>query len=620
MTQPRGVASPTIRALCKLARYQMVALCFCATACQSRPERLATAPSAASSVVEDQNRRIPELVTPGKLDANVASAYDKLGAVSGRWIARYGFAANSDLTEGGLPALRFARPLPREELPAIAVPFALVLDQPMVTAEDLKRVAKFQNLAALALTGEVSDEALKELAGLRTLTTLQLAPSRVGDGTLAVLRQIDLLYALERAQGKNGSRPRSAHEVLSLDLQGTQVTDAGLDSLIELENLLTLNLSGLRVTDAGIKKLAPLQSLAVLDLQQTGLTDRGLRELTPLQKLTHLNLESTGVTDVGLAELPRLEHLAILRLRFTNVTNEGLKKLAGVPNLTELDLVATRVTDAGLKQLAGLRKLSHLCLEGEGITDAGLAALVPLKLTALDLIDTRVSDAGLKHVATFANLIQLLLNRTRVTNVGLSQLAGLRKLDTLGLDGEQIDNTTLETLHGIGLLHALTRAEGKHQARPKSAEEVVSLNLGGTRISDRGLKELSGFKNLISLDLQFTAVTDVGLKELVHFKNLTMLQVKLRVTDEGLRHLAALEALTYLDLNGNQVSDAGLRHLAGLKNLATLSLNGTPVTDAGLKELTLLPRLTSLSVANTKVTEAGAAEWQRVRPDCRLHR
>ncbi len=90
------------------------------------------------------------------------------------------------------------------------------------------------------------------------------------------------------------------------------------------------------------------------------------------------------------------------------------------------------------------------------------------------------------------------------------------------------------------------------------------------------------------------------------------------VTDAGLKELAPLKSLTTLELSVTQVTDAGLKELAPLKNLTTLNLSETKVTDAGLKELAPLKNLTKLFLARTKVTDAGVAELQKALPNCKI--
>lgn len=57
------------------------------------------------------------------------------------------------------------------------------------------------------------------------------------------------------------------------------------------------------------------------------------------------------------------------------------------------------------------------------------------------------------------------------------------------------------------------------------------------------------------------------------------------MTDAGLKQLVGLKDLHTLNLGGTQVTDAGLKQLAGLKDLHTLNLVNTKVTNAGVAEL-----------------------------------
>src|SRR5213080_2959225 len=52
---------------------------------------------------------------------------------------------------------------------------------------------------------------------------------------------------------------------------------------------------------------------------------------------------------------------------------------------------------------------------------------------------------------------------------------------------------------------------------------VIGVNLGHTKMTDAGLKELKHLKHLTSLNLGWSEVTDAGLKELKDLKQLTSL-------------------------------------------------------------------------------------------------
>jgi hypothetical protein len=83
-----------------------------------------------------------------------------------------------------------------------------------------------------------------------------------------------------------------------------------------------LDLNGPNVTDAGLKELARFQNLDRLDLRRTQVTGVGLKELVGLTKLDHLNLPGQ-VTDAGLKELACLKNLTMLGFGGQHVTNVG---------------------------------------------------------------------------------------------------------------------------------------------------------------------------------------------------------------------------------------------------------------------------------------------------------
>jgi Leucine-rich repeat (LRR) protein len=64
----------------------------------------------------------------------------------------------------------------------------------------------------------------------------------------------------------------------TLDLRGTQVTDAGLVDLARLKNLLWLDLSD-HITDAGLPKLESLANLSHLHLAKSKVTAEGVQKL-----------------------------------------------------------------------------------------------------------------------------------------------------------------------------------------------------------------------------------------------------------------------------------------------------------------------------------------------------
>ena len=103
--------------------------------------------------------------------------------------------------------------------------------------------------------------------------------------------------------------------------------------------------------------------------------------------------------------------------------------------------------------------------------------------------------------------------------------------------------------------------------------------------------------------------TDAGLAPLAPIadKIASLDLARTKVTDGGLKALAAMKNLKELHLENTTVGDAALDHLAGLAELEYLNLYNTKVTDAGLQKLASLAKLKSLYLWQSGVTKAGVA-------------
>jgi hypothetical protein len=160
--------------------------------------------------------------------------------------------------------------------------------------------------------------------------------------------------------------------------------------------------------------------------------------------------------------------------------------------------------------------------------------------------------------------------------------------------------------------------------RLPAPRQRFGLDLGGARVTDAGLKELAALEQLRLLDLRGGRMTDAGLKDLSACQRLQALDLTgTQVTDEGLKEIARLPRLQALYLNfcgRGDVTDAGLKQIEQLKELETLYLRNTDVTDAGLKQLAGLPQLQRLNVAGTRVTSEGARDLRSAVPGLRIER
>lgn len=308
----------------------------------------------------------------------------------------------------------------------------------------------------------------------------------------------------------------------------------------------------------------------------------------------------TGVSE--LAENRELTTLIMLGTRDGN-----LRQIAGFRHLQKLALPETRVTPDGLKVLAGLEKLHWLYFDPSRLTDDRLRALREIDRLHV-LARAQAPDGGrpggsAEEVATFD------LRHTAVTAAGIKELAPLKNLTHLQLDPVQAKDETAAVLRKIGLLHALSGALGKNGARPKTAEEVVVLDLYLPLLTDASIKEFSAFRK-VRLLRSSRLMTDAMVQEIEIFPDLEELILSNeQMTDRALSTLRKQgrvhvysgakrnrnsrtsgrpqsdDEVFELDLKGTKVTDAGLKALKGLTNLRLLRIDRTGVTFRGIEEL-----------------------------------
>jgi serine/threonine protein kinase/Leucine-rich repeat (LRR) protein len=157
---------------------------------------------------------------------------------------------------------------------------------------------------------------------------------------------------------------------------------------------------------------------------------------------------------------------------------------------------------------------------------------------------------------------------------------------------------------------------------PANQYRLTYVDLSDTSVTDLGLANFQGCKNVTSLYLNRTTVTDAGL---VHFKDctdLTLLSlINVPISDAGLEHFKNCKRLSSLNLQDNRtelqrvrVSDAGLANFKDCKDeLTFLDLGGTRVGDKGLAHFKGCRNVTYLNLLNTLATAEGLANFK----DCK---
>lgn len=135
-------------------------------------------------------------------------------------------------------------------------------------------------------------------------------------------------------------------------------------------------------------------------------------------------------------------------------------------------------------------------------------------------------------------------------------------------------------------VEAIEKAGGRVAAIAQN-DAHLEVNLQqGEAITDALLANVSGLKDVVTLNLGKTKITDAGLEQIKGMTTLTRLHLEeTKITDKGLTSLKALTNLAYLNLYGTGITDQGLEHLMGLKSLKNLYVWQTKVTEAGVQKL-----------------------------------
>lgn len=187
---------------------------------------------------------------------------------------------------------------------------SLSLESPHITDETLNYLAKNENLTSISLYGGlITDQGIAQLSSIPSLSSLQLDTV---DLSLTSARCLSRLPKLSGITLLNGSEVTDKWlteltrlQLEWLDLNHSQVTDAGVATLVNQKELHRLSLADTRVTDACLSTLAMLQPF-VADLRYTAITDSGLEHFAKLvadqETHTRLYVEGTQITKAGADE------------------------------------------------------------------------------------------------------------------------------------------------------------------------------------------------------------------------------------------------------------------------------------------------------------------------------
>ncbi|RZS93549.1 hypothetical protein [Aquimarina brevivitae] len=101
-----------------------------------------------------------------------------------------------------------------------------------------------------------------------------------------------------------------------------------------------------------LKKLKLFPNLTSISLNGTNITDYGLQFIGDCSGLENINLTFTSISDLGIVHLTKLNNLKHLRLKETYITAKSIVYFNQMPNLKSLQIHETEISGSDLKDLS----------------------------------------------------------------------------------------------------------------------------------------------------------------------------------------------------------------------------------------------------------------------------
>ena len=267
----------------------------------------------------------------------------------------------------------------------------ILLNNTQVSFTGLQALQKLKRLSHLAVSGcELGKSEFNQLYQLSTRQplTLDLSQSTITDKDLAFMETLD---------------------VRQLNLNGTTISDAGLELVSQSKKCQQLDLGHTQCTAAALAQTLPELPLETLSLQAVSLNAAVLQAISEIETLTTLDLAKSNILDDWLPTLNNctaLEHLILYR---TNLSGEHLSKLSMPSGLSYLDLSHCPITTLGMENLKFLHALTSLQLIGVQLETEGFQKLAQLPITHLNLSSSSLNRNNLEQLSSMANLREIIV-------------------------------------------------------------------------------------------------------------------------------------------------------------------------------------------------------------------
>ncbi len=438
------------------------------------------------------------------------------------------------------------------------------------------------NLKTLLETGDVlpwpETEGPRAEADLRKAQIIELPSMEELPGQFETFK-VDLTGAGDHGWGSDLERGEVAVQkgyALSFNCSD-KITNAQFARLKKIPRLARLNVSYCEaLNDNAFRALSGMVDLRELVISASKVTDRGLRGVSALKNLEAITLVScTNVSGEFIKLLPAPEKLRRAGFTWMETSDLTLAALAKCTKLRQLRFTdAPQVTDAGLEQLKGMTELETLALPSRSaISDAGLACLSGMTL---------LQSLTLSSLSGFKG-------------AGFAHIGKLESLKTFEVSYcENLEAPAEDALANLKFLEQASfnncpKLDDKLTAALSKCKQLSYVALTEVAVTDKGIALLATLGKLATLYCTNLSLTDEALKSIGAMDSISQLSLDYcqGISDAGIKNLAGMKNLRELGLRGSEtLTDACLTEFEKFPALTSLTLYYCKkITKEGIEKL-----------------------------------
>ena len=184
----------------------------------------------------------------------------------------------------------------------------LDLESTHIDDAGFEHIAGLTGLVGLRVSGtRITDVSVERISGLPKLTLLNLSQTAITDAGLAhleKLRALENLFLDTTKVSAEGLQHLASCPIEFMSIQQTPLDNAAIEQIDKISSLRVLILGGWYLTDENLQHLHPPSQLTSLNLYGTNISDAGLANLKELRNLQEIKMtHNTRVTPAGVREL-----------------------------------------------------------------------------------------------------------------------------------------------------------------------------------------------------------------------------------------------------------------------------------------------------------------------------